>query len=213
MGDEHDKRNAEIGRAIAARRMAIGMSQTDLSLRVFGKEEHQTIQKIENHDKHGKHRKVSADEIVKIAEALDTTTEFLLSARPRPRQVALYGDVGAGGEYVWHARAGRWMEIRKIDAPLGDHEVTAAVRVEGDHLQSAGYWDGDTLYFRFKGDPLEDALGKRAIVQMRDGGAFLGVLTDGARPGRYLFRSILGNEPVREVAVEWAARIRWHQQG
>lgn len=209
MGDNNGNSRTETGRRIRLRRELVKMSQTRLQEIVWPEREgHQTVQKIEDGM-----RDVTGEELVKIAQAIDTTPEFLVNAAPRARQVALFGDVGVGGEYAWHADSGRWMEIKKIDAPLGDLEVSGAVRVVGKHLEDAGYWDGDLLFFKFKGDPLDGVLGKRAIVQLRDGGAFVGVLMSGARPGRYLFRSFVKDEPVREVAVEWAARIRWHQQG
>lgn len=210
MGDDSKKNPqwVEHGLRIKALRQAKGMTQGELQAIIRPDSSgHQTIQKIEKGE-----QSIGRD-AVRLAQALDVTPEYLVSAPPRVRQVPLFGDVGVGGEYAWHAGSGRWMEIKKVDAPVGDMEVTGSVRVVGDSLQAAGYWDGDLLFFKFKGDPIEEVIGKRVIVQERGGGAFLGVLKDGARQGRYLFKSLVGDTPVREVAVEWAARIRWHQQG
>lgn len=204
------QRRKEIGRRILERREAMSpkVTQTDLNEAVFGKREHQTIQKIEKGD-----RGVTGEELVKISEVLDIDPRILVGRTMKRRQVPLLGDVGIGGEYFAHAGVGRWMEIKKVDAPLGDETVNAALRVVGKHLEAYGYWEGDMLYFRHPGDPVDDILGQRCIVQLRDSTtALLGVLSKGVRPGRYLFKSVITDEPTREVAVEWAARIRWHQQ-
>lgn len=172
---------------------------------------HQTLQKIETGPPGtAGGRNVSGEELAKIAQALDTTVEHLLGLPARRRLVACYGEIGHGGEYFPSSR-GRWMEIRKLDAPVGDEEVDAVLQVTGDYLRAANYWSGDLLYFKFKGEPLNQALGKRCIVQLRDGGpAILGVLDEGSRAGVYKLTPLAGG-PSREVQVEWAARIRWQQ--
>ncbi len=209
MSDSKLARRKEMGRLIRQRREAMvpKVTQTDVARHVLGSSDHQTIQKIENGD-----RGVSADELLRISEILDIDPRALVGIEAKRHSVPLFGDVGVGGEYYAHAGSGRWMEIKRVTAPLGDEAVNGCVRVEGKHLEGAGYWHGDLLFFKFPGDPVDEILGRRCIVQIRDGSAFVGVLTTGAHQGRYLLRSLIPGEATREVAVEWAARIRWHQQ-
>lgn len=172
-----------------------------------GSPRHQPYYDTEN----GK-RELSAKEIQDLAEILDSTPEKLLGLPPRRRQVSLLGEVGRGGEYCFSARWGRWMEIEKINAPLGDEEVNAALRVVGDDLRPFGYWDGDVLYFRYPGDDLAGIAGKRCIVQIRNGTAYVGLLQPGATRGRYRLQ-VFGGATLPDIEIEWAARIRWHEQG
>jgi transcriptional regulator with XRE-family HTH domain len=200
-------RRKELGKRIKAMREAKpGMTQTKLGL-ACGWHDHQYIQKIENGD-----REVKGHELVKIAQALDTDPASLVGEPAKRRQVSYFGDVGRGGEYFAHAGSGRWMEISKVDAPIGDERVNASVRIVGNHLEEAGYLDGDMLFFCFPGDAPDEIVGKRCMVQLRGSSeALLGVLTPGSRPGKYWLRPLAPGLTSREVSIEWAARIRWHQ--
>lgn len=203
------QRRREIGHLVRQARERIdGMTQTKLSTIVFGIDDHQTVEKIEN----GK-RGTTADELAKIAETLDTTQDKLLGRSTRRRQVSLLGEVGRHGMYYAGARSGRWMEIKKIDAPVGDELVNAAVRIVGNDLVAAGYCDGDTLYFMARGDGSTAALmGKRCIVQLRDSEAFVGIVSAGSKKDHFRVQ-VLGGDILSDVQIEWAAKVLWHQQG
>jgi transcriptional regulator with XRE-family HTH domain len=193
----------KFGRRVREFRLARKLTLEDVADQMGWGPKHQYVQKIEKGA-----RGISGEEIHKLARILDVTIEQLLGLPARHRLVSLLGEIGRGGEYYAHPRSGRWMEIEKVVAPLGDEEVNASVRVVGAHM-SPYYFDGDLLFFRFPGDPDINALiGKRCIVQVRDDKACVAVLEAGARRDRYSLR-VIGGETMPNVQIEWAAKIRW----
>lgn len=144
--------------------------------------------------------------LVEIAAALEVSPEWLSAERGQKfpnasPQALLVGKVGAGAEVT---RFDDGTVLEGIDPPPGAPNCNAAV-ISGDSMHPLQ--DGWIVFYgqEFQGVP-ESAIGKMAIVQVKDGPILLKTLKPGSRKG--LWRLESWNAPAREdVKVEWAAKV------
>lgn len=124
--------------------------------------------------------------------------------------VPLVGFVGAGAEVYAiddHAKGGGLEEVEK---PQGATWSTVAVRVRGESMKPA-YKDGDLLYYdtQSNGD-LDHLIGDDCVVKLQDGRALVKELRKNG--GAYWLHSY-NADPMIDVNIDWAAKIKWVFKG
>lgn len=184
-------------------REARGWSQSELARRSGVKP--QTIQSIEA----GKTRKPA--NIVKIAEALSVTAEFLMNpdedrstdGRDK-RTTPIIGVVQAGTAAIDYS-VGQG-ELGEVERPPMATFNTVALEVRGESM-GGRIEHGDVVYYDERREPVTpDLFGRLCIVGASDGRVMLKKLQPGSRPGRFHLISYSA-DPEFDVPVDWAARV------
>lgn len=184
-------------------RQAKGWSQSELARKAGVKP--QTIQSIES----GKTRQPA--NIVKIAEALSVTAEFLMSPNDNPsgngpdkRTTPIIGVVQAGTAAIDYS-VGQG-ELGEVDRPAMATFNTVALEVRGESM-GGRIEHGDIVYYDERREPVTpDLFGRLCIVGATDGRVMLKKLQNGSRPGRFHLISYSA-DPEFDVPVDWAARV------
>lgn len=146
-------------------------------------------------------REAKASELRRLAEKLDVGVAELFRA---PEEVPLVGYVGAGAEAHFYGTADDPNET--VPAPDGATPSTVAVEIRGESL--GALFDRWLVFYDDRREPVtQDLMGRLCIIGLADDR----VLVKKLRPSRTkgLFH-LLSNveEPILDVAVEWAARVK-----
>ncbi len=159
----------------------------------------QKISKLERGE-----RKLSLQWMMDISKALGCSISDLIS---EPALVKLVGYVGAGAEIFPVDISGDEI-IDEVDVPPGiSPDQVVAVKVRGDSMYPA-YREGDILYYHRKCDYDESYLRRECIVKVKDGAAYVKILTRGSKVGTFTLTSY-NSPPIEDVQIEWACKILW----
>ena len=120
--------------------------------------------------------------------------------------VSLVGFVGAGAEMFSFDTQDGDETLGDVERPQGATDTTVAVRVRGDSMKPA-YKDGDLLYYdqQSNGD-LTHLAGHDCVVRLGDGRTFVKELR--LTGGRFWLHSH-NAEPMLDVSIAWAAKVKW----
>lgn len=152
----------------------------------------------------------SRDDARRIAQALEVPLARLeLDAPERAAAGAaastpLVGFVSAGSRAHFFADGqGPFDEVR---APEGSTDATVAVEIRGDSLGS--FFNEWLVYYDDVRAPVTpDLLGRLCVVGLPDGRVLIKKLKASQTPGHYHLLSQT-EEPILDVEVVWAARVR-----
>jgi hypothetical protein len=152
-------------------------------------------------------RSTTSKHLAAIAQALETSVEWLMIGRPgrtpgkRRAEALLIGKVGAGAEII---RLEHPDVLEGIEPPPGIGPCNVA-EISGDSQYPLQ--EGWLIFYGAEHQGVaEDCLGKLCVVQVKDGPTLLKTLKRGSRKG--LFRLESWNAPPREdVKLLWAARV------
>jgi transcriptional regulator with XRE-family HTH domain len=154
--------------------------------------------KIEDGD-----RRLTADYISRAARALGVREAEIIQDTAFP--VPVVGYVGAGAET--HPLAEGQGPFDMVAAPDGATENTVAVEVRGVSLGPA--FDGWYVYYdEVRDPPTTSLLGRLCVVGLADGRVLVKILRRGQLKGRYTLESNVGELPIYDAEVSWAARVR-----
>lgn len=155
-------------------------------------------------------RGLRRDTAERYAKAFHVPAEWLLFGKPRGRQaprpargtVPLVGYVGAGAEAHFTAAG----ELGEVDAPDNATDSTVAVEIRGDSLGS--FFDRWVVYYDDVRRPITpDLIGRLCVVGLADDRVLIKKPQRSRTKG--LFHLLSQTEdPILDVAVEWAARVR-----
>lgn len=119
--------------------------------------------------------------------------------------VPLVGYVGAGAET--HRFAEGQGPFDMVPAPDGATENTVAVEVRGTSLGQA--FDGWYVFYdQIFDPPTTGLLGRLCVVGLADGRVLVKTLRSGHLPGRHTLESNVGEPPIYDVEILWAAMVR-----
>lgn len=145
----------------------------------------------------------------RYAKAFRKPAEWLLygkvpkgTERPEPRRtVRLVGYVAAGGEADF-----RGDELGEVDVPEGISDETVAVEIRGESLGSIfDRWI--VLYDDVRRPVTNDLIGRLCVVGLADGRVLVKKIKKSS--GKRLYHLISNTEdPILDVAVEWAAKVK-----
>lgn len=191
-----------IGARVRERLKELDQSQHWLAREVGIKQP--SINAIINSAKTGKAK--SSKHLVKIAEKLGVYPKWLSEEVgpkliSRAREAVLVGKVGAGAEVT---RFDEGVVLEGIEPPPGVDQCLAA-RISGDSMFP--FEDGWLIFYtqEHAGIP-EEAVGKLAVVGLKDNTTLVKKLKRGSRKG--LWRLESWNAPPREdVPIAWASRV------
>ncbi|MGJ0505635.1 MAG: helix-turn-helix domain-containing protein [Methylocystis sp.] len=148
-------------------------------------------------------RRLNSRYIALAAKALGVREAEIIEEDPR--QVSLVGYVGAGAET--HRFADGQGPFDMVSAPDGASENTVAVEVRGLSLGPA--FDGWYVYYdEVRDPPTASLLGRLCVVGLADGRVLVKILRTGHLKGRYTLESNVGELPIYDAEVLWAARVR-----
>jgi transcriptional regulator with XRE-family HTH domain len=184
------------GSEIKAAREAKGWKQSDLA-RAVGTSQ-QNIDRIE------KGVITHSRSLPKICEALG------LAPANNGHVTPLVGYVGAGAEMFSFDVHDGDEPLGEVEKPQGATDTTVAVQVRGDSMKPA-YKDGDLLYYdqQSNGD-LTHLVGHDCVVRLADGRTFVKELRRTA--GRFWLHSH-NADPMLDVSIAWAAKVKWVLKG
>lgn len=122
--------------------------------------------------------------------------------RPAPGMVPLVGYVAAGAE-AHFLPAG---ELGEVEAPAGSTESTVAVEMRGDSWGT--FFDRWLVYYDEVRRPVTgDLIGKPCIVGLEDGRVLIKRIQRSRSKGLFHLYSP-ASDPITDVAVEWAAKVK-----
>lgn len=148
----------------------------------------------------------SLERAQKIASAVGYSLDELYSSATREvGSIFVQGTTSGGEVFSEFAGLGRHFEVDLLQPN------SVFVEVSGDELLPS-FRRGDVIGgTRFTGANLDNLIGLECLVAERGGaGRWVKVLARGGKPGRYDLRSLRPGQPdLTNVAIEWAAPIRW----
>lgn len=149
---------------------------------------------------------LNVETLVSIAKALEISSSWLLgededSPPPKLRRVPIVGHVGAGSE-AYFVPAG----LGTARAPEWATGSTVAVVIRGDSLGRT--LNGWLAYYDDVRRPVTtDLMGKLCVVGLADGRILIKQIRKARQKGYFhLFSET--EEPILDVEVEWAARVK-----
>jgi len=147
-----------------------------------------------------------ADNLAKLAVALETTPEWLLAERGDEiaQGVPVMGFVGAGAYYKPFEDQGN---LDFAERPPNADDILGAAYVRG-HSQHPVYRDGEIIYFTSMTEAVDNFVGEDVIAELSDGSMLLKTLTLGTQSGRYTLNSH-NAPPIENVEVVRVAAVRW----
>lgn len=146
-----------------------------------------------------------SDNLAKLAVALETTPEWLLSARgDRRKGIPVMGIVGAGSHYKPHSDQG---VLDFVDSPPDAEDIAGAAIVRGDSAYPV-FRDQDILYFGEWRDDVEAFIGKDVIAELDDGQMLVKCVDSRVGPGAFSLSSH-NAPPIRNATVIRVAPIMW----
>jgi hypothetical protein len=145
-------------------------------------------------------RELSADELLAIS---DITGAPIPQKPPQPL-VRVVGYVGAGSEAHYYADGQGSTDF--IAAPEGFGEHTAAVEIRGDSL--GPLFDRWLVFYDDVRSPVTpDLIGELCVVGLPDGRILIKKLKKSRARGLYHLLSQT-EDPILDVTVEWAAKVK-----
>lgn len=185
-----------------ANRLGEGISQPQVSRWLKG-----SVPEVPNYER-----------IIAVAEELgvlsDVRSEDIAEAIDRgPRKtVIVKGYVGAGGEtHIYNvASAG---ELDTIEASDRDTDQTVALRIIGTSL-GAFFNRWYVLYDDVRSPVTDDLIGKLCVVGLSDDRVLIKKIARHGRTKRFdLFSNAEGEPAIKNVSIEWAAKVNDLRQG
>lgn len=157
----------------------------------------------------GKKASVRGSKLETLANALQTTTGFLLGQTDEPSGMAKRDEVPILG-YAGADNEGRIVQgdsdpINEFaPVPPGGTSKSVAVHLKGGSMKGIAD-DGSLVYFEDqRNPPTPDLIGYPCVVELEDGRVLFKRLLRGSEPGFYDLESSAG-ETIREVRIKWAA--------
>lgn len=211
-----------------AARKAAGLKSSDRAISLLATNSPDTIRSIRRGAKDGSQTGVSTETLKKLASALGTSLEWLLTGNgvediddiphdvhidsshilidppPSQRMVKLKGYVGAGSEAHYYNLADD--EFEEVPAMEGAGDQSIAVEIRG---KSWGpLMDGWLVHYDDVRSPVtDDMLNKICVVGLADDRILLKKIRR-ERDGSYSLLSNANDEPpIRDVIIEWAALV------
>lgn len=125
------------------------------------------------------------------------------TAAEKPRTIDLLGYVGAGAETHFF---GEQQRLGEVSAPPDATENTVAVEIRGDSLGS--FFDRWLVFYDDVRRPVTaDLIGALCVVGLSDGRILIKKIQRSRTKGR--FHLIAQHaEPILDVEIEWAARVK-----
>lgn len=155
-------------------------------------------------------RGIKDSELAQYAGAFKVSLAWLAYGEGPPAAnstAPLVGIVGAGAEIYPIDDFEKGGGLDEVEAPFSDAGSLVAVEVRGDSMWPA-YHEGDFIFYRDRHDAdLEGLVGRECIVRLADGRTFIKTIERGSNPGFWTLISY-NAPPLRDVVVEWAARVR-----
>lgn len=161
-------------------------------------------------------RGLRADELPVYARALGCDPKDLI--QDREHRIPVLGSIGAGEMVLpiddlpiskgFSDSDTQEMNCEFVEAPPGaSGSDMAALKVIGDSMEPFLY-EGDIVYYnQIITSGLKSYTGKRVIIKLRDGRAFIKVLRQGFDQGKYTLQSINTPKLIENVEIEWAAKV------
>src|SRR5258708_7238189 len=157
-------------------------------------------------------RDYGPDGAQKYARRFGGPPEFLLTGREPfpsgdadepPPKANVVGYVGAGAEA--HIYDVPQSDLDEVEAPTGSNEATVAVEIRGNSLGS--FFNRWLVFYDDVRRPVTpDLIGELCVVGLEDGRVLIKQVQRGRAEG--LFNPLAQTEPpIRDVAIEWAARV------
>jgi len=118
--------------------------------------------------------------------------------------VRVVGYVGAGAKAHFYAVSQG--DLDEAPAPEGSIKDTVAVEIRGDSL--GALFDRWLVFYDQIHSPVtSDLIGKLCVVGLADDRVLVKKLQNGRKKGRYRLLSEIG-DPIEDVIVEWAAKVK-----
>ena len=149
------------------------------------------------------------DEAKQYGKAFKVNSAWLLTGEGqmalKPNTASAVGYVGGGAEVfpIDDYPVGDGME--EIEIPPGVPVNAVLVIVRGDSMRPR-YFDGEYLFYLRDQRPPSELVGRECVVKLQDGRAFVKVLRNGSRKGRFNLES-WNADLIEDQAVEWAAPV------
>lgn len=150
-------------------------------------------------------RRLTSDYIDQAARAFGVPPSAILDGNPT---VPLVGYVGAGAKIDFGTSQGPFGEV---EAPPQSSASTVAVKVRGDSMPGTAE-DGWILYYdKVESPPTDDMLTSKSPVVVATAGdnVFVKRLRRGSQEGRYHLLSSGSEDPLLDVRIAWAAKVRF----
>lgn len=149
-------------------------------------------------------RQPKAAELPVIEQFLGEASPARERGRAAGSTVPIVGYVGAGASE--HRYAVAQGALDEIAAPLGATDKTVAVEIRGDSLGEL--FDRWVAFYDDVRTPVtDDLLGKLCVVGLADDRVLIKKIRPTRVPGLYDLTSD-NAEPIRNVRIEWAARVK-----
>jgi len=147
------------------------------------------------------------EDVRRIAEALDLPLADLELGQGDKRRgieaVQLVGFVAAGARAWFADGQGNFGEV---PAPESANERTVAVEIRGASLGE--FFNEWLVFYDDRREPVTtDLIGRLCVVGLADGRVLVKMIKAGQTPGLYTLLSQT-EEPITDVEVTWAARVR-----
>lgn len=148
-------------------------------------------------------RKLTKEWADRLAPHLNVTSAYLLDV---DGMTSVVGYVGAGGyaEYLEGA------DLGQAPRPPGFSSNGVALQVRGDSMPGIAE-DNWLIYYDERLDsPSDDMIGQLCVIQVLDGPVLIKRLYRGGMPGTFdLVSTSASYEPMRNVHVQWVAKVDW----
>lgn len=150
------------------------------------------------------------DKAQAYASAFAVNLEWLITGKGGPKageKVAMVGYVGGGQKIISIDDHEKGAGLDFVEAPPGVRgSGLCAVKVRGSSMYPV-YHDGDVIFYGDHQNP-DEIIGKEVIVKTSEDEMFVKTLEVGSKKG--LFTLVSYNAPpLRDVKIEWAARVRY----
>jgi hypothetical protein len=157
----------------------------------------------------GKKLSVRGSKLETLANALQTSTSFLLGQTEDPtgtsrrEEVPILGYAGADSEgYLIQGYSDPVNEFAPV--PPGGTSESVALHLKGSSMRGTAD-DGSLIYFEHQQNPpTPDMIGYPCMVGLEDGRVLFKKLLRGSAPGLYDLESTAG-DTIRDVRLRWAA--------
>lgn len=192
---------SDIGKRLALARRKAGFESASAAARALG----MPVPTYSGHENGS--RDPERGTAQKYARRFNVSLDWLLNGRDAARlapTVPLVGYVGAAAVASFYAEAqGPFEEVPAVE---GATDQTVAVEVRGDSLGS--FWDGALIYYDdVKGEVTSDLEGRPCVVGLSDGRVLVKKIKRSRTRGLWNLYGQFG-EPIYDVEIAWAARVR-----
>lgn len=193
---------------IEERLEALGLSARAASLKAGGSADLiRNIQRKPN-------ASVTSSNMVALSEALECSVDFLLgldeaTGSPSVRTLNVIGYIGAGAEFHGLDGYAKGSGMEDIDAPPGCGPDAVALIIRGDSMFPV-YKDADILIYDEKRTDIDSFINQECVCRLADGRTLLKTVERGLEDFHTL--TSFNSPPIRDVALEWVAKIKWVQK-